>query len=205
MSGTTVDTQDMVIVHRVFRREFGMAPDLVGSVAEGDTERAAVVASHLKNIIFGLHHHHEGEDELLWPVLLAKAAPRQELIHQMESEHQAMSEALRRVEAVLPAWEQHARRSDGDQLSAGLREAGAILLQHLDEEEAEILPLVREALTVEEWEALGKRGSEAFENKEKMMLFLGAILEDASPQEQGRKKYVQYTDRLRTGVVRKAS
>ena len=40
------DVSDMYIVHRVFRREFVLIPQLVRQVAAGDTARAAVVGEH---------------------------------------------------------------------------------------------------------------------------------------------------------------
>ncbi len=91
-----------------------------------------------------------------------------------------------------------------------------ILDEHLAEEEREILPLVEQHLTVDEWDALGRRGAETMD-KEKRMVFLGAILEDASPQEQeyflsnlplparvlwrllGRRGYAAYVHQVRGG------
>ncbi len=35
----TVDTWDMVVVHRAFRREFGRTPGLIRGVADGDRNR----------------------------------------------------------------------------------------------------------------------------------------------------------------------
>ena len=42
-------TSDMVLVHKVFRREFGMLPTLIGGVEPGDTARAAVIAAHARS------------------------------------------------------------------------------------------------------------------------------------------------------------
>ncbi len=214
-TATQPDTQDMVIVHRVFRREFGLLPELIDKVADGNVPRAKLLAEHCADLAFGLHHHHQSEDELLWPLLHARAATQQDLIERMEEQHRAMTAALERVEALLPVWAADARTADRDELSAALRQVKAILDLHLDEEESKILPLVREHLTVEQWDALGKRGAEALEDKAKRLLFLGMILEDASPREQadflsrlpiparilwralGRRSYATYVTRVR--------
>jgi hypothetical protein len=37
---TVTDTHDMVLVHRVFRREYGLLPLMVRQVADGDTRAA---------------------------------------------------------------------------------------------------------------------------------------------------------------------
>ena len=62
-------TQEMIIVHRVFRRELSFLAGAVGTVPTGDTARAKVLADHCTFATMMLHHHHAGEDELLWPRL----------------------------------------------------------------------------------------------------------------------------------------
>jgi hypothetical protein len=44
---TLTDVHDMVVVHRAFRREFRLIPELARRVAAGDTARAKVVAARL--------------------------------------------------------------------------------------------------------------------------------------------------------------
>jgi hypothetical protein len=58
----------------------------------------------------------------------------------------------------------------------------AALLEHLDDEEEHILPLIAEHLTVAEWARLGERFAEEVP-RSKMLFFLGMILEDADPAE----------------------
>jgi hemerythrin-like domain-containing protein len=185
MSTTAVpDTHEMVIIHRVFRREFGLLPELIGRVAVGDTERASLVGEHLTDVVFSLHHHHEGEDDLLWPPLLETATLETDLIHRMESQHTALSSALEQIDKLTPAWAATANQADRDGLAAAVTEATAILEEHMGEEEREILPLVREHLTAEQWNKLGERGAKAIDDKRKRLLFLGMILEDCSPEEE---------------------
>ena len=73
---TLTNVHDMVIVHRAFRRELAVIPRLVRAVPAGDTRRAAVVARHARLVLQGLHLHHTGEDELLWPKLLERGHAR---------------------------------------------------------------------------------------------------------------------------------
>jgi len=68
-------------------------------------------------------------------------------------------------------------------LAAVIGDLNASLIQHLDDEEKLILPLVEEHLTVAEWEELGEKGRGSLP-PEKLLIFLGAILEDAPPSEQ---------------------
>jgi hemerythrin-like domain-containing protein len=177
------DTHEMVIIHRVFRREFRLLPDLIGGVRDGDTERAALVGEHLTDVVASLHHHHEGEDDLLWPPLLQTATLQAELIHRMEAQHAALATALDQIDKLTPAWSATANKADGDELATSVRAAAVILDEHMAEEEREVLPLVRKHLTVEQWGKLGERGAKSITDKRKRLLFLGMILEDASPEE----------------------
>src|SRR3954468_10410204 len=88
------DVSDMYTVHRAFRREFGLIPGLARTVAPGDTARAAVLADHGRRILTGLHYHHSGEDELLWPKLLERCPPDADLIERMEAQHHGVHELI---------------------------------------------------------------------------------------------------------------
>ena len=67
------DTSEMLVVHRLFRRVFGEAPDLVLGVPSGDAGRVRAVGDHLLLIARGLHGHHSTEDTLLWDELASRA------------------------------------------------------------------------------------------------------------------------------------
>src|ERR1700754_4420121 len=68
--------REMAMVHRMFRREFLLAPGMVRRVDVGDAGRAHGVAAHLRFISATLHHHHSSEDRYVWP-LLQRRAPAQ--------------------------------------------------------------------------------------------------------------------------------
>ncbi len=183
-TGTKPDTHAMVVVHRVFRREFDLLPDLIEGVRAGDTARAAVLAEHLTDVVGALHHHHQAEDDLIWPLLLERATLHQDLVHRMEKQHAALEAALDRIDELTPRWRRSADPVEGRELAAVVRDASAILREHMGEEERDILPVIAEHLSVEEWGKVGERGGNAIQDKRKRLLFLGAILEDASPEEQ---------------------
>ena len=68
-SAAPINTHEMVVIHRAFRRESRLLGDLIAAAPDGDTERAAVLGRHLAWYQSGLTNHHHGEDELLWPLL----------------------------------------------------------------------------------------------------------------------------------------
>src|SRR5690349_3571065 len=99
------DTRDMLLVHATLRREFRLAPGLVGGVAEGDVSRAKIVGSHVRLLVDVLHLHHSGEDQLLWPLLLERV-PQQltSVIELMERQHRQIDATTRTIDAVLGRW-----------------------------------------------------------------------------------------------------
>lgn len=185
MTTTTapVDTWEMVLVHRVFRREFRLLPGLVRAVAPGDTARAEVIGDHLHNLAGALHHHHTAEDELLWPKLLERAGMHADLIHRMEAQHDRLHEPLTRISELNPRWRATAAGPDRDELADVIAQASVALDEHLADEEAEILPLVSKYLTHAEWDELGKRGQETIPKNKLALVFLGSIFEEATPRE----------------------
>jgi hemerythrin-like domain-containing protein len=176
------DTHEMVIVHRAFRREFRLAPELIAQVAAGDTARVEVVAEHVADLVWGLHHHHHGEDELLWPKLIQRAKPDVDLIELMEAQHVRISAALDGVETLVGPWRTSADPEAGAALATAIEAMSAALAEHLDQEEAQILPLAEQHLSVPEWQQLGKNAVDNLP-KSKRLIFLGMILEDTSDEE----------------------
>ncbi|NNN36298.1 hemerythrin domain-containing protein [Streptomyces sp. S3(2020)] len=172
----------MVVVHRVFRRESALLPRLVRAVPDGGTARAAQVVEHLHTYLGGLHHHHALEDELVWPLLRTRAAQDDELVSRMEEQHRRIDESLRAVAEWTPAWEPAADPIAGEELALALDAHRTVLLEHLDDEERLVLPLVAEHLTVAEWDVVGTRGMEQIP-KSQLFIALGALLEEATPQE----------------------
>ena len=140
-----------------------------------------MLAAHFRWYQLGVHHHHTGEDELIWPLLLARVDLEADVVVRMEAQHEAWPGRGRGGPEVPPGprrrWET-GRPAGRDALTAH----GAVLLEHLDDEEAHVLPLIAEHLTVAEWARLGERFA-AETPKGKLLFFLGLILEDASPAE----------------------
>jgi len=212
-----VDTWEMVLVHRVFRRDFRMLPTLVRAVAEGDTARAETIGFHVGIVADALDHHHTGEDELLWPLLLERATLHTELVTRMEAQHAQVHEPLERIAELAPRWRAHAWAADRDALADAIARASVALDEHLADEEQEILPLVSEHITPAEWNALNERGRATIPKGKLALVFLGSIFEEASPGEKARflaelpaparviwrlfgdRVYGSYRDRLRQG------
>lgn len=206
--------QEMVVIHRILRSEFEMLAHLVRRVPDGHTERAEIVAEHIDFTLAGLHNHHSTEDESLWPTLLERARPSADLIHRMQAQHEAVSEHTERARRLLPEWRREPTRSSTSQLAETLTRLTDALVEHLDEEENQILPLVTTHVSAEEWEAFGQRAFDKFP-RSALPIMLGQMLENATPEERamffgklpapvrliwrlsGRRQYARYAMRVR--------
>lgn len=176
------DTHDMIVVHRVFRRESALIPRLISAVPAGDVARARLLVEHLRDYADGLHHHHTGEDELLWPLLLARVDLEADVVLRMEAQHEKVAANLVQVRELAGRWEVSASVEDRDALVAALREHSVLLVEHLGDEETLLLPLAAQHVTQAEWNRLGEQFEE-HTPKGKLLFFLGALLEEATPAE----------------------
>jgi iron-sulfur cluster repair protein YtfE (RIC family) len=156
------DTREMIVVHNVFRRLFGDLPGLIGQVAEGDTARAARLCASVDELTTGLEHHHTGEDELLWPVLLDRIGPECGTVLRAEEQHGRVHELLELVRTQVPPLRATARGADRDALAATLTELDVVLREHMADEERYVLPLVEEHLTLAEWARWASAAGPAF-------------------------------------------
>ena len=204
-------TEEMAVIHRIFRRGFSLTAELVRHTPAGDAARAEPIAAHLDFLLNGLHHHHSGEDDNIWPRLLERAALKTELINRMEEQHEVVAERSERVRTLLATWRRTA--ADGESLAAALDDFTAALVVHLDEEEADVVPLIRAHITAEEWTRFGRQTFEKFTNAEKLVA-TGVLEEVATPEEAswfigelpvpiklmwrflGRRQYARYKLRL---------
>lgn len=181
---TGIDTHEMLLIHRVIRREIGALPALFRAAA-GNPQRSKVVGAHATEMLEFLHVHHSGEDHLLWPVLRKKVTLDDDLIDRMESQHHQIAEAVDAAKADLPGWTQSADAETGERMAVRLETAQEVLFAHLKEEEERILPLVSANFTQDEWDALGKHGFGSIPGNRRLVI-LGHILEETDDSERAK-------------------
>ena len=149
----------MVVVHTNFRRELRLGVAAVRATPSGDHRRAAEVADHVELFLGSVQHHHEIEDELLWAPLAARV-PRAvaHLVALMSEQHDAVHALLEATRRLLPAWRATAAVAARDRAATALEDLVTALGQHLDTEEAHVLPLMARHLTAAEWDEFARRG-----------------------------------------------
>jgi hemerythrin-like domain-containing protein len=176
---------EMVIVHRVFRKELGMLPGLVAGTADGDRRRARTLGRHYRFVTQVLHDHHTYEDDHLWPVLLERCPMDAELINRMESQHERVAALIAELPDAWQAWEYVADEFSRGRLAEKLTELSAALDEHLHDEEAFLLPIMEDHLTVAEWKAFGKHAAKKMD-KTKGLFWIGLMFEDITDDEYAR-------------------
>ncbi|OKI51452.1 hemerythrin domain-containing protein [Streptomyces sp. MJM1172] len=175
-------TREMAMIHQVFRRESRLLAELVQDARPADTARARILAEHWRLYTIGLHAHHTGEDEMLWPVLLPHLDLDAEQVLAMEAQHRELTGGIAEVQVLMDRWQARALPEDRDELAEVLRRHHRQLCAHLDEEEREVMPLVALHVSEDDWRAVGERGL-AETPRNRLLIALGAILEDCSPDE----------------------
>jgi len=175
-------TSDMVLVHKVFRREFGMLPALIGGVAAGNTSRAAMIAAHARELSTAMRHHHGAEQDLLWRRLSDRNALDEPVRQQLLDWHREHFALLSELDGLLPLWEESAALDLQAVLVDIAAELSGQVAAHLDASEQLVLPAVDELFTSGEWLALGLRAA-SWIPLNRMAWMLGAMLEDATETE----------------------
>jgi hypothetical protein len=168
----------MAAVHKVFRSSLASGPELVDS-ATGDNPRRALIANYYDNVIAFLKAHHEGEDQLVYPPLIERAPSHREVLELGKHQHEDAVPLMDAVEASVDLWQ-----SEGDsqapKVVRALQALDNVLSPHLDYEEAEVVPLAADHLTVEEWGALPGHALGTFKG-DKVWLIMGLVRENLTP------------------------
>jgi hemerythrin-like domain-containing protein len=186
-AGPGVDTHDMVLIHRVIRREIGQLPRLFRAAAH-DPARSKIVGAHAREMLDFLHHHHTGEDRLLFPLLRERRVLDPELMDRMDAQHAQVNDAVVAINTELPRWTTSADAAAGERMAACIDMTMPTLIGHLDEEEQKLLPVVSVTLSQSEWDALAKDGISAIPVTRRL-LTLGYITEETDDAE--RQKFMQ--------------
>ena len=180
-ASSPIDTSDMFAVHDALRRVLTTGPAVLDRVDPGDDDRVAVVASYFANALAFLHVHHEGEDELLWPLLLERVDNPAE-VSRIAAQHRDVDGALSAAEAGVAGWAASPTPENTSALADALTHLLNVLSAHLAEEEEIILPLAAVNLSEQEWGALPAHGMAHFSG-DKMWLVLGLIREAMNQQQ----------------------
>jgi hemerythrin-like domain-containing protein len=176
------DATAMTRFHRIFREALDGAPRFVGAVAAGDHERADVVGSYYANVLKLLHAHHEAEDETIYPLMVQRLPEHADVINRVNAEHEVVLGTLEATERSVDEWRTDPSTASRDATVAALESLRTILVEHLDHEEAEVVPLIGLCINVAEWGEMSALAFQLFTG-DKVWLALGLIQEQMLAEE----------------------
>ena len=174
-----IDVRDMAIVHRTFRNVYEESARLVRAAPTPSPERVTFLADHIDFALAALHHHHEGEDELLYPMLIERVPEQAPMTEHVEHEHLLIKTALDAASSACAAWRGRPSAETGEALAAALDHLNTAVQPHLDDEEQKVVPLAAVTFTQQEWDEMGERGA-AWIPRNKRGIAFGMILEPLS-------------------------
>jgi hemerythrin-like domain-containing protein len=144
------------VIHAAVRRDLARFESALSSASDGDLARAKQLQVAYANLHLLLKHHHEGEDTYVFP-FLDRVEGASELVGVMESEHQAMAEALDEAGAAVDTYASTATVRDAHAARDAVVHAQQVVERHLGHEEDELEPLLLPHLETPEWKAVEKR------------------------------------------------
>ena len=121
-------------IHHAFRRDLARFVQALDGFSEGDATRAELLGKAWDNFDFQLTKHHEGEHEIAWPAL-AQVGVSQDVLDQMDAEHEVMAERLAAARGAMAAFRAAATRANADAARQAMAELQTVTTEHLDHEE----------------------------------------------------------------------
>ena len=139
-------------------------------------------ASHYRELARALVHHHAAERDLLWRRLRERAPLHPDIESRMLDWHRQHTELMSELDSLIPLWEQDADAELRAVLADIVEELATSVTDHLDAVERHVLPMVDRYVTPGEWLGMGLRAA-SWIPLNRMAWLLGAMLEDATPDE----------------------
>jgi hemerythrin-like domain-containing protein len=181
----------LIAMHKAMRADSLRLVSAAKALPGGDTESAAALGRAFAAIVGLIHDHHWTEDDVMYPFLLERVSTFEGDAIRLENDHVELDAAMARISARFrllahqlsaPLWQ--------DTRSHLLDEAAAfnqVLVDHLDREEAVVLPPFESMLSEADQHTLQKEESKE-ESKlatyRHMRMAVPWVLANATPEEE---------------------
>ena len=166
-------------IHRALVREFDRTIALDAAGCSEEQRRA--VGERLARLVDDIHLHHEHEDEHLWPALRRRRPEAAEAVELAEQQHHAIAAAGDVVAAAASRVAESGAADDLTELQQAVSAMREVTVPHLEQEEEEIVPLLVDSLTAEDWEAFEAVVQKAVPIK-RLGYFAATLADDADPR-----------------------
>lgn len=177
------DTLGMRLAHRVMLKDAARLPALLEDIAAGtipcDRDRAAAISDYVADFCDSIHHHHSAEDDILWPVLAASAGPHIDLT-ELSDDHAALDPLLARIRNAAAGFRATPGSEDAaTALAVDLAQLRDTLQEHIADEEASVLPVVEEYVSVKDWTVVVTR----IQKRAKLTFEVPRVVAEVTPEE----------------------
>ena len=147
-----LDLSAMYVMHHAFRRDLRDFALAVPATPVGDAKVWAALARRWHGFATSLHHHHQVEDDWIWPALLRRAGTEgRQVLQAMQDEHTALDPLVEACAGGFRAMTAAPDAAARDRLAADVGRIRAVLGDHLAHEETSALPLAQRYLPVAAW------------------------------------------------------
>ncbi|MTD15002.1 hypothetical protein GIS00_13745 [Nakamurella sp. YIM 132087] len=143
------------VIHHGLRRDLRRVQEVLRRPTS--LRRRVAMIEHLRWMLEQLHHHHEAEDEIIWPVVLRHHPDLESLSEQMEAEHDRLSWAIERLHATLDTWSSSGDAEDRAAVRRAAHDLTVVLEPHLQHEETVAMPALSARLTDAQWAEIDKK------------------------------------------------
>lgn len=154
-----VELLPMYLMHHAFRRDLSAFTAAAASTPVEQRAPWRLLEQRWSQFARVLHHHHSGEDTVLWPLLLARVDAVRDrdgraTLEAMEAEHSEIDPLLDGCAAGLARLAEQADEDARAALVVRLNATRERLGHHLGHEERDAMALVQAHLTPAEWDAM---------------------------------------------------
>lgn len=178
------DQTGMYLMHHAFRRDLAGFEAAVRQTPLHDVAVWRALARRWDRFVEVLHHHHEAEDQHIWPPMLAQVSGEDRaVLEAMEAEHERIDPALASCTAVFAEMADHPCVDHRNALDVHVTSLRTLLAEHLRHEETEALPLLQRTFSVEQNAAMEKAISTAYPLR--LVPFLVPWVMDGVPEDVG--------------------
>jgi iron-sulfur cluster repair protein YtfE (RIC family) len=128
--------------HSLMRTQFALLARAAGEVSRTDARRLAALDAHLAFMTRRLVQHHTAEDERIWPQLRGLDPALQDLLDDLEQDHERLERTLGIAGSTATSLPKRA---------PALRDLHRDLAAHLDREEELAVPAIRRLIPQSAW------------------------------------------------------
>lgn len=144
------------VIHGAVRRDLARLETALAAAPDGDRERARALRDAYAFLQSELVRHHEGEDDLIFP-MLGRLGADPDLLAAMEDEHHTMAEALVSTRSAMEHYAGSGSAADAQAARDQVVRAQEVVDRHLTHEENDLEPVMIAHAETDDWKAVEKQ------------------------------------------------